>query len=80
MKWTDLEDFSFSSLHQLIWAGERGEILLLKNLQDLSLCILSLYDDWKLQFLALKGHQYEVKGPQMKELTGTESSIFFSYF
>ena len=31
-------------------------------------------------FLALKGYQYEVKGPQMKELTGTESSIFFHIF
>ena len=78
MKWTYLEDFPLS----ISWAGQGrgGEILLLKNLQDLSLCILSFYDDWKLQFLALKGHQYEVKGPQIIELTGTDSPIFFSYF
>ena len=25
MKWTDLEDFSFSSLHQKSWAGREGE-------------------------------------------------------
>ena len=35
MKWTDLEDFSFSSLHQLSWAGERKRDPLI--LLDLSL-------------------------------------------
>ena len=31
MKWTDLEDFSFPSLHQLSWAGERGRDPLIKK-------------------------------------------------
>ena len=44
--WTDLEDFSFSFLHQS-WAGQgRGERSFhWKYLQDLPLCILSFYDE-----------------------------------
>ena len=82
MRWTNLEDFSFSSLHQLSWAGERGRDPLIKKSSrsvPLHFKLIHMMIE-NCNFFALKGHRYEVKGPQMKELTGMESSIFFSYF
>ena len=82
MKWTDLKDFSFPSLHQLSWAGEGGEILFIKkSLRSFPLHFKLIHMMIEnCNFFALKGHRYEVKGPQMKELTGTASSIFFFIF